>query len=84
MTEEQRQERLNHHMYDTCEGIKEQSERIVALEELVGDLWAFVNIRCKDCDEWVQLSVSVGTCRMKGCKRRKAIIERIEELEVPL
>ncbi len=35
MTDEQRQQRLHYHMYDSCEGIAQQSERIVALEELV-------------------------------------------------
>lgn len=35
MTPEQRAERVHHHMYDTCEGIAEHAERIVALEELV-------------------------------------------------
>lgn len=39
MTDEERQERLRHHMYDTNEGIREQSERIVKLEELVADMW---------------------------------------------
>lgn len=38
MTEEQREERLRHHLYETNEGIREQSERIVKLEELVNDL----------------------------------------------
>ena len=37
MTDEQRQARIHHHMYDTCEGIAEHAERIVALEELVYD-----------------------------------------------
>lgn len=31
---DQHDERLRHHMYETCEGIKEHAERIVALEEL--------------------------------------------------
>ena len=35
MTPEQRAQRVHHHMYDTCEGIAEHAERIVALEELV-------------------------------------------------
>lgn len=37
MTEQERAERLRHHMYETCEGIAEHAERIVALEELVAD-----------------------------------------------
>ena len=28
-------ERIHYHMYETCEGIAEHAERIVALEELV-------------------------------------------------
>ena len=38
MTEEQKAERLYHHIYETCEGIQEHAERIVALEELVEDM----------------------------------------------
>ena len=41
MTEEQRQERLYHHQYETNEGIEQQSERIVAMEELVMDVWPY-------------------------------------------
>ena len=33
------EERVRHHMYETCEGIAEQSERIASLEELVLDMW---------------------------------------------
>lgn len=32
-------ERVYHHMYETCEGIGEHAERIARLEELVLDLW---------------------------------------------
>ena len=39
MTEEQRKERLNYHMYTTCETPAEHAERIVALEELCADMW---------------------------------------------
>lgn len=35
MTPEQRNQRIYHHLYETCEGISEQTERIVKLEELV-------------------------------------------------
>ena len=38
MTDEQRAERLHWHMYESCEGIREHAERIVALEELVEDM----------------------------------------------
>ena len=33
------EERVHYHMYDTCEGIAEHAERIVALEDLAHDLW---------------------------------------------
>ena len=46
MTEEQREKWLYHHLYETCEGITEQSERIVALEELVEDMWRHVMGTC--------------------------------------
>ena len=49
------EERVHHHMYDTCEGIAEHAERIVALEELVRDMmqawWACDNERCPRHDE---------------------------------
>ena len=34
-------ERIHYHMYETCEGIAEHAERIVALEKLVFDALAF-------------------------------------------
>ena len=33
------EERVRHHMYETLEGIAEQSERIASLEELVLDMY---------------------------------------------
>ena len=33
MTDEERAQRIHYHMYETCEGIAEHAERIVALEE---------------------------------------------------
>ena len=39
MTDEQRKERLNYHMYTTCETPAEHAERIVKLEELCADMW---------------------------------------------
>lgn len=35
------EERVYHHLYETMEGIAEQSERIARLEELVLDMWDF-------------------------------------------
>lgn len=42
------EERVRHHMYETCEGIAEQSERIASLEELVLDMveWAYIDSSC--------------------------------------
>lgn len=37
MTDEQRAQRVHHHTYETCEGIREHAERITKLEELVFD-----------------------------------------------
>lgn len=48
MTDEQRAERIHHHMYETCEGIHEHAERIVALEELVSDY-----DKCLDTALWL-------------------------------
>jgi len=39
MTDEERKARIHHHMYETCEGIAEHAERIVALEELCAALY---------------------------------------------
>lgn len=39
MTDEQRAERLHYHMYDSLEGIEDHAKRIVALEELVVNIW---------------------------------------------
>ena len=38
-------ERIHYHMYETCEGIAEHAERIVALEELVEDMLDCIEIR---------------------------------------
>ena len=84
MTEDQRERRVYHHLYETNEGIAQQTERIVALEELVADMWAFLHMRCRDCDRWVQLSPAVGTCCDAECKYRSDFKSRIKELEVPL
>lgn len=36
------EERVHHHMYETCEGIAAHAERIVSLEELVHDCLAVI------------------------------------------
>jgi hypothetical protein len=53
MTDEQRQARLRHHMYETCEGIAEHAERIVALEELVADYIRDCGCDGEYCDQYV-------------------------------
>lgn len=42
------EERVRHHMYETCEGIAEQSERIASLEELVLDMWHELAVACAE------------------------------------
>ena len=47
-------ERVYHHLYETNEGIAEQSERIASLEELVLDMWqvlAYANAGYSENDE---------------------------------
>lgn len=39
------EERVRHHLYDTLEGIAEQSERIASLEELVLDMHETIEAR---------------------------------------
>ena len=53
------------------------------LRELCRDMWALSNMRCRDCDRWVQLSVNVGTCCDHYCVRRREIEDRMRSLEVP-
>ena len=40
---ETHEQRVWHHMYETLEGIREQSERIARLEELAIAMWPFVS-----------------------------------------
>ena len=56
MTDEQRKERLNYHMYTTCETPAEHAERIVRLEELVQHMLVCIrhhewggNVCCEHC-----------------------------------
>ena len=49
MTPEQRAARLHYHLYETCEGIREHAERIVALEELALLNWEWAQTCCADC-----------------------------------
>lgn len=84
MTPEQRAARLHHHMYETCEGIREQSERIVTLEELVLDMWGFIeNADCLNdnagCTDYCEHDTTDDGC----CKTGKCWYEqRLRELGV--
>lgn len=76
-------DRVYHHMYETLEGIAEQSERIASLEELVLELRAFMRISCRrDCGEWVKISSGVGTCGHGFCKRLNKLDERMRALGI--
>lgn len=69
MTPEQRAARLHYHMYETCEGIREHAERIVALEELVADMWPHVRHRsamCDACDMADECASSDQPCLLYG------------------
>lgn len=74
MTEEQRKERLNYHMYITCETPAEHAERIVALEELVQDMDTCISHSvgwfCENCP----LDNDAGECDFD---------HRMDELGVP-
>lgn len=59
MTDEQRQARLRHHMYETCEGIAEHAERIVALEELVADFIRDCGCSGAYCEQYAD-----GSCKL--------------------
>ncbi len=72
MNDEERQQRIHHHMYETCEGIAEHAERIVALEELCADMWRFgfsENSGANSAAEWD--------------KEAEAVADRMDELGVP-
>lgn len=73
MTEEQRKERLNYHMYTTNEGIAEHAERIVKLEELVQDM---------DTCIWYAAGWSCKKCPLHDTERCD-FEQRMDELEVP-
>lgn len=49
MTDEQRAERIRYHLYESNEGIQEHAERIVALEELVLEIWRSCPVSESDC-----------------------------------
>lgn len=77
MTDEERQARIHHHMYETCEGIAEHAERIVALEELCAEL--YMNLRNREV-----IMELMGIPPSKEQRDGDEIIERrMDELGVP-
>lgn len=70
MTDEQRKERLNYHMYTTCETPAEHAERIVALEELCADMWRLLHY-------WLFKAKEVPYDELK------AVADRMDELGIP-
>jgi hypothetical protein len=78
MTDEQRQQRIHHHMYETCEGIAEHAERIVKLEELVQDMWPIA--RSGVC---IDRCAHYGECIEQYDERGCMLKRRMEELGIP-
>ena len=84
MTPDQRQARLRHHMYDTNEGIAEQSERIVALEELCADMWALLDDMCEaggECGAFDRRAFDIETGVNAPC-RQTDLLKRMRELGI--
>ena len=80
MTDEERQQRIHHHMYETCEGIAEHAERIVALEELCGDLFDRLMDEDEICGECrSQCDYDAWNFGSDGCIYKR----RMDELGVP-
>ena len=79
MTDEERKARIHHHMYETCEGIAEHAERIVALEELCADMHYYLDTLCTDCE------FANGVCDSEEseCLLFIRIEHRMDELGVP-
>ena len=71
MTDEQRAKRLHHHLYESCEGIREQSERIVALEELVQMALKCIDshIDCYEC------RIVAGGCTLRSRMRELGVMD---------
>lgn len=72
MTDEQRAQRIHHHMYDTNEGIAEHAERIVALEELVAEMYEAVKCCCGEC--WFGYGNNPAKCENENCGYRKEYV----------
>ena len=65
MTPQQRAKRLHYHLYESCEGIREQSERIVKLEELVMDYDKMLAIAAKERDVVLPLESVLNALRIR-------------------
>lgn len=70
-------ERVRHHLYETCEGILEHAERIAALEELVLD---YYNAPCVGCDPWSDEGFHY--CKHSDCGNCNLATRTIELVEV--
>ena len=64
MTDEQRNKRIHHHLYEEAKSPLENAERIVALEELVMDLWEHVSKA--DRLMWPELSARMADLGVKA------------------
>ena len=80
MTDEKRQARIRHHLYETNEGIEEHAKRIVDLEELVKDMWDGMCGYAHDCRNCEHYELFEGQRFVGEC----AYHRRIKELGVPL
>lgn len=76
------EERVYHHLYETNEGIAEQSERIVKLEELVAELYHFADFAC-DRLPMCECPMFSDEDAAHPCGLTR-IYDSIKELEVPL
>ncbi len=78
MTDEQRAERIHYHTYVTCETPAEHAERIVALEELVQDMWPIA--RSGVC---IDRCARYGECIRQYEERGCMLKQQMDELGVP-
>ena len=76
------EERVRHHMYETMEGIAEQSERIASLEELTLDMHACIEALCS----MVENSPGCSMCPTNQDEEKPCgaadVYERMRELGV--
>lgn len=79
MTDEERKARIHYHMYTTCETPAEHAERIVALEELLHDVYSlhWNGLDCTECPWFDKCDTECG-CPWLGIMR-----DRMDELGIP-